>query len=158
VVPLMLRDQLADALDWHDAHATLADAVKGLTPELRGRRAAGFPHSPWELLEHLRFTQHDLLEFCRSASYQAPSWPDGYWPRTAGPPSADAWEASIRAYEADRRALQQMVRDPALNLDDRIPHGEGQTYAREVLLAIDHASYHVGQLVAVRRTLGDWKA
>jgi hypothetical protein len=151
------RDQLADALGWHEAHATFDDAVEGLSPDLRGRRPPGFPHSPWELVEHLRLAQHDLLDFCRNPAYQAPSWPDGYWPQDAAPPGPRAWDESLRAYCDDRRAFQELVRNPAITLENRIPHGEGQTYLREVLLAIDHAAYHVGQLIAVRRALGAWQ-
>jgi hypothetical protein len=151
-----IREQLADALAWHEAHAAFDGAVEGLTPELRGRRATGFPHSPWELVEHLRLAQQDLLEFCRNPAYQARSWPDDYWPKGAAPPTAKAWDASIRAYRSDREELRALVRDPAITLESRIPHGKGQTYLREILLAIDHAAYHVGQLVAVRRALGAW--
>jgi len=153
----MIRDQLADALGWHEAHATFDDAVDGLSPDLRGRRATGFPHSPWELLEHLRLAQHDILDFCRNPAYKAPSWPEGYWPKNPSPPDARAWDESVRTYRDDRRAFQELVRNKAIKLDDRIPHGEGQTYGREVLLAIDHAAYHVGQLIAVRRALGAWQ-
>jgi hypothetical protein len=152
----MIRDQLADALAWREAHATLDDAVAGLAPDLRGERPAGFPHSPWELLEHLRLAQHDILEFCRNPAYRAPSWPDDYWPAKATPPRADAWDESIRAYQRDRDGLKALVRDPAITLEALIPHGDGQTYLREILLALDHAAYHVGQLVAVRRALDAW--
>lgn len=154
----MTRTQLADALAWHQAHATFEDAVHGLPSELRGRRAAGFPHSPWELVEHIRLTQHDLLDFCRNPEYETPAWPDAYWPKTPAPPDARAWEASVAAYGRDRTAFQALVRDPSIDLEAKIPHGQGQTYIREVLLAIDHAAYHVGQLVAVRRALGAWKS
>jgi DinB superfamily len=152
----MIRDQLADALAWHEAHATFDDAVEGLAPDLRGRRPPGFPHSPWELTEHLRLAQHDILEFCRNPAYRARSWPEDYWPKGAAPPSAEAWDESIRAYQRDRDGLRALARDPAITLEARIPHGDGQTYLREILLAIDHAAYHVGQLVAVRRALGAW--
>ena len=152
----MIRDQLADALGWHEAHATFDDAVEGLAPDFRGRRPTGFPHSPWELVEHLRLAQHDLLEFCRNSAYKAPSWPDDYWPKEAAPPSARAWDESIRDYQRDCNALQALTRDPGIDLEARILHGQGQTYLREVLLALDHAAYHIGQLVAVRRALGAW--
>ena len=153
----MLREQIAEALSWHAAHATFDDAVAELPAELRGCRPTGFPHSPWELLEHLRLAQHDLLDFCRNPAYASPSWPEGYWPTSAVPPGPRAWDESVQRYQDDRRALEQLARDPSIKLDDRIPHGEGQTYARELLLAIDHAAYHIGQLVAVRQALGAWK-
>lgn len=154
--PDVLRTQLADALGWAQAHTSLDDALKGLPAALRGKRAARFPHSPWELVEHIRRGQHDLLDFCRNADYKELHWPDDYWPPTPAPPSARAWANSIAGYQKDRAELQAMVNDPTIDLRARIPHGTGQTYAREVLIAIDHASYHVGQLVAVRRALGAW--
>jgi hypothetical protein len=152
-----IRKGLASAFGWEAAHATFDAAVKGLPAKLRGRRAEGFPHSPWELVEHLRRAQHDLLDFCRNPNYQALSWPGDYWPSKPAPPSAAAWAQSIRAYRRDRAAFEAFVRSPARRLQDRIPHGSGQTYLREVLLAIDHGAYHVGQLVVVRRALGAWR-
>jgi DinB superfamily len=154
--PDALRAQLADALAWGQGHASLDDAIKGLPAALRGKRAARFPHSPWELVEHIRRGQHDLLDFCRNADYKELHWPDDYWPPTPAPPSARAWADSIAGYKKDRAEFQAMIKDPTIDLGARIPHGTGQTYAREVLIAIDHASYHVGQLVAVRRALGAW--
>jgi uncharacterized damage-inducible protein DinB len=154
--PDVLRTQLAHALGWGEAHTSLDDAVKRLPAALRGKRAARFPHSPWELLEHIRLGQHDLLDFCRNADYKALRWPDDYWPATPAPPSARAWASSIAGYRRDRADLQALVNDPTIDLAARIPHGTGQTYAREVLIALDHASYHVGQLVAVLRALGAW--
>ena len=152
-----VRDRTARALAWGDAHVTIDDAVDGLAPELRGRRASGFPHSPWELLEHIRIAQHDLLDFCRNPSYEAPAWPEDYWPAEPGPPDDSAWRASIEAYRRDRDDLAALVRDTTNDLESPIPHGSGQTYLREVLVCIDHTAYHVGQLVAVRRLLGDWR-
>jgi hypothetical protein len=155
-----LRIQLARALDWHEAHADFAAAVKGIPAGKQGVAPAGLPHSPWQLLEHLRIAQHDILEFCVNPSYndayQHMKWPDDYWPATPAPPSPSAWDESIAAYGRDREAMQRMVKDPAVDLFARIPHGSGQTYLREVLLVIDHAGYHIGQLVLVRRLLGIW--
>ena len=155
--PDALRAQLADALTWGQAHASLDNAIKGLPAALRGKRAARFPHSPWELVEHIRRGQHDLLDFCRNSAYRELHWPDDYWPPTPAPPSARAWANSIAGYKKDRADFEAMVKDPTIDLGARIPHGTGQTYAREVLIAIDHASYHVGQLVTVRRALGAWE-
>ncbi|MGH9901107.1 MAG: DinB family protein [Pyrinomonadaceae bacterium] len=152
-----LREHLIKLLDWQDAHANFDDAVDGIPPQLRGVRPEGLPYSPWELLEHLRLTQRDILDFCRDPAYEAPKWPEEYWPRTGAPPTPDAWEESVNAFRADRRELQSLVADPALDLYAEVPHGEGQTYLREVLLAADHSAYHVGELVAVRRRLGAWK-
>jgi uncharacterized damage-inducible protein DinB len=151
-----LREQLAGLLDWEDAHANFSSAVSGLSQELRQKQPPGLPYSPWQLVEHLRITQHDILEFCVNAKYQELSWPKDYWPATATPPSPNAWDDSIRAFERDRATLQQLARDPAVSLESTIPHGQGQTYFRELLLAADHAAYHIGELIVVRRLLGAW--
>ena len=151
------RDLLVRALAWADAHVRFDDAVAGVPRELRGVRPGTLPHSPWEVLEHLRITQRDILDFCRDANYQEKEWPKDYWPGDAAPPDDESWDDSVRAFIADREALQQLVSDPAIELTARIPHGTGQTYLREAVLVIDHAAYHVGQLVLVRRLLGIWK-
>ena len=152
-----LRDLLARALDWKDAHVTFDDAVAGLRPELRGVRPPGFQHSPWELLEHLRIAQEDILEFCERADYKEKKWPEEYWPPDPAPPSKDAWDKSIAAYRADRKALRKLAKSRDIDLSARIPHGTGQTYVRELVLVIDHGAYHVGQLVLVRKALGAWE-
>ena len=154
--PEPLRRQLAALLDWRDAHTDFDGAIEGLPGELRGRVPAGLPYSPWQLVEHLRLTQHDILDFCRNPAYEELTWPDDYWPKEAAPPSARAWEESVEGYRRDREALRALAGDPAINLFDRIPHGSGQTYLRELVLVADHNAYHVGQLVAVRRLLGAW--
>jgi hypothetical protein len=151
-----LRTQLARMLDWHEAHAGFDKAVEGIAPEMRGRTPQGFPHSPWQILEHLRIAQHDILDFCVNPAYKEMRWPDDYWPRDPAPPSARAWDDSIAAYRKDREAMKQLATDGTIDLNARIPHGTGQTYLREVLLVADHGSYHVGQLVLVRRLLGIW--
>jgi hypothetical protein len=152
-----VRDHLARVLAWEEAHATFDAAVADLPDRLRGRTPEGLPYSPWQLVEHLRITQHDLLEFCRNADYHELEWPDDYWPAAAAPPSSAAWDESVRQYRDDRAALQALVRDLSIDLTARIPHGTGQTYLREILLAIDHAAYHVGELIVLRRLLGAWK-
>jgi hypothetical protein len=151
-----LRLHLARLLDWGDAHPTFEAAVADLPRALQGTQPPGLPYSPWQLLEHLRITQRDLLEFCRNPAYEEPTWPDDYWPDSAAPPSAAAWERSVQAYRTDREVLRRMAEDPEVDLLATIPHGAGQTYLRELLLAGDHGSYHLGQLIAVRRLLGAW--
>ncbi|HEX6911898.1 MAG TPA: DinB family protein [Longimicrobium sp.] len=153
---LALRAQLAAALDWQAAHATFAAAVEGIPPEMRGRQAQGLPYSPWQLVEHLRITQRDILDFCRDPKYQEIRWPDDYWPSSIEPPSPTAWDDAITAYHADLDALKALASDEGVDLFARIPHGTGQTYLRELLLVADHTAYHVGQLVLVRRLLGIW--
>jgi uncharacterized damage-inducible protein DinB len=150
------RRIVASALDWQQAHATLDAAIAGLTPELRGKRPANFPHSPWELLDHIRRTQHDLLEFMRSPHYEEPKWPDDYWPPSPAPPSGGAWDETVAAIHRDTAAMADFAINDQRDLTTKIPHGSGQTYLRTVLVAIDHTAYHVGQIVAVRRLLGAW--
>ena len=151
-----LREQLVRVLDWEDAHAGFDAAVADIPEHVRGSRIAGL-HSPWQLLEHLRRTQRDILEFCREGNYQELEWPEDYWPPTSEPPSAAAWDESIAAFRNDRSALQRLAVDPEVDPGAGVPHGTGQTYLRELLLAADHTSYHVGQLIVVRQLLGVWK-
>lgn len=151
-----IRTHVARLLDWGEAHATFDKAVDGVPPAYRGRVPGGLPYSPWQLLEHLRIAQHDLLDFCVNADYREMSWPDDYWPTSPAPPSDAAWDESIAAFRADRDALKALAADPSLDLTAEIPHGSGQTYLREILLAADHNAYHVGELVVTRRLLGIW--
>ena len=151
-----LRAQLAAALDWQAAHVTFDAAVDGIPPGARGRTPEGLPYSPWRLLEHLRITQWDILDFCRNPAYEELRWPDDYWPATDAPPTPAAWDESVAAFRADREALRALAMDGSIDLFAGIPHGDGQTYLRELLLVIDHTAYHVGEMVAVRRLLGAW--
>jgi hypothetical protein len=153
-----LRAHVVRLLTWSDAHVAFEGAVQDLGPSLRGVRPEGAPYSPWQLLEHLRLTQLDILDFCRDPAYQAPSWPEDYWPESEEPPTERAWAQSIARYLQDRAALVELAEDPGIDLFARIPHGTGQTYLRELLLVADHSAYHVGELVLVRRLLGAWPA
>ena len=125
--------------------------------KLRGVKPDGLPHSTWMLLEHLRLAQLDILEFSRNPKYESPKWPEGYWPTTEVPPSAIAWNRSIQEFREGLEAMQDLVRNPKTDLYARIPWGDGQTILREALLLADHNSYHLGQLIDVRRMLGTWK-
>jgi hypothetical protein len=151
-----LREQITALLSWEDAHTSFDAAVTDLPVELRGKQPQGLPYSPWQLVEHLRITQHDILDFCSNPDYVELDWPDDYWPLSASPPDPAAWAKSIRAFQNDRKALQALGANPTITLESSIPHGKGQTYLRELLLAADHAAYHVGELVVVRRLLGAW--
>jgi hypothetical protein len=147
-----LREHVRDLLSWSDAHLDFDAAAAAIPPGKRGTAPRGLPYSPWQLLEHLRITQRDILDFCGN-DYQPLNWPDDYWPATAEPPGEDAWDASVAAYRADREALLEIAADPRIDLYAAISHGEGQTWLRELLLAADHASYHVGEMVVLRRLL-----
>jgi uncharacterized damage-inducible protein DinB len=152
-----LREQLARILDWEEAHVGFDKAVDGIPPDRRGARVAGFEHSPWQLVEHMRIAQEDILDFCVNANYQHDmKWPDDYWPKDASPDEA-AWKRSLAAFAQSRDALKQLARQ-VKDLTAPVPTGKSnQTYLRAILLVADHSAYHVGQLVAVRRALGIWK-
>jgi len=152
-----LRRHLARLLTWGDAHATFDDAVANLPVAARGKAPRGLPYSPWQLVEHMRLAQADILEFCVSGDYREKEWPKDYGPPTAAPPPARAWSASIAAFKRDRRTLGRLATNPRLDLLAPVPAGPGRTLPREIILAADHAAYHVGQLIAVRRLLGHWK-
>jgi uncharacterized damage-inducible protein DinB len=153
----LLRAQLSRLLAWEESHVGFDKAVAGIPEDRRGTAPPGLPYSLWQLLEHLRRTQRDILEFCVNPNYQEMHWPDDYWPPTAAPDSPKAWEDSVRQYQEDRKALQQLAEDPKVDLYAEIPHGQGQTYLRELVLVADHSAYHLGELVVVRRLLGIWK-
>lgn len=150
------RKQLAKLLSWEEAHVSFDAAVADLSADLRGMRPAGLPYSPWQLVEHLRITQHDILDFCQNPGYRELTWPDDYWPPASAPGSLTAWDDSVAQFQRDRAQLQHLANDTGIDLEARIPHGSGQTYLRELLLAADHAAYHIGELIVVRRLLGAW--
>ena len=151
-----VRELLAKMLSWEDAHAGFDAAVNGIPEEFRGKRAGA--HSPWELIEHIRIAQHDILDFSRNKDYEEMEWPKDYWPASPAPPSAAEWNRSIEAFHDDREGLRQLALDTSIDLSARIPHGSGQTYLREILLAADHTADHVGQLILARQLLGIWKS
>ena len=155
--PDAIRSHLIEFLRGGSAHVDPATALAGLSAKHYGAKPGGSPHSPWQLLEHLRFTLHDLLEFCTNPNYTAPAWPDDYWPGGEAPADAQAWATSVNAFLGDLSAFEALVENAETDLEARIPWGQGQTILREVLLAIDHTSYHLGQLVLVRKQLEDWK-
>jgi len=152
-----LRTHLVKLLTGSEAHADFEAAVQGLPAELRGKTPKGAEHSPWELVEHLRVAQWDILDFSRNPNYQHKKWPDDYWPKSPAPPSAKAWDKAVKTFRADLKEFCALIEDPSTDLYAKIPHGEGQTILREALLIADHNAYHVGQLVLVRRLLGAWK-
>jgi len=152
-----LREHLLQLLSGGQAHLEWKHAFAGVPARLRGVRPPGAPHSLWELLEHLRIGQWDIVEFSRDAKHVSPEWPAGYWPASPEPSSAAAWTKSLRAFGRDLNEMKKLVRNPKTDLFARIPHGTGQTILREALVAADHNAYHLGQVVLVRRLLGAWK-
>jgi hypothetical protein len=152
-----LREHVINVLTGGHAHATFDAAVKDLPAELRGKTPKGAEHSPWQLLEHLRIAQSDILEFSRNPKHVSPKWPEGYWPASKAPTDEKAWDKSVRAFRKDLKAMSELVSDRNTDLFAPIAHGDGQTILREALLTADHNAYHVGQLVLVRRLLGAWR-
>ena len=152
-----LRQQIVDLLTAKNAHADLEAAIAKLPSKLRGAKPKGFPHSAWQLLEHIRIANWDILEFSKNAKHASPPWPEGYWPKTEAPPNAAAWDKSVRQVRASMKGMIRLVRSKKTNLFAPIPHGTGQTVLREALLIADHNAYHFGQIVLLRRLLGAWK-
>lgn len=152
-----LREHVLELLRGGHGHADFETAIKSLPAAARGKRPRGAEHSPWEVLEHMRIAQWDILDFSRNPNYQHLPWPEGYWPKSAAPSDEKAWDKSVRGFRRDFKALCALVQNPATDLYARIPHGDGQTILREALLVADHNAYHLGELVLVRRLLGVWK-
>src|SRR5579862_8892114 len=154
----IVREYLRKLLLWHDAHLDWKAALSGFPAEQRGLKPEGAEHSAWELLEHVRIAQWDILEFSRNPKHVSPDWPAGYWPKSPEPPNAKAWDESVKKFEAETREMEKLISDPKNDLFAKIPQGTGQTLLREALLVADHNSYHLGELVIVRRLLGNWRA
>lgn len=152
-----LREQLIEFLQAKGAHASTLDAVDRFPASLYAKKPEGSPHNAWQMLEHIRFTLHDLLDFCTNPKYEAPKWPDAYWPKHETPSTPNDWKQSVDALRQDLQAFEALIRDPQTDLFKKIPWGDGQTVLHEALLAIDHTGYHVGQLVLLRRQLDAWK-
>jgi hypothetical protein len=152
-----IRDHLVRVLDWEEAHVGFDKAIDAIPADKRGVKAPGFEYSAWQLLEHMRLAQDDILDFCVNPKYvHTMKWPDDYWPAPE-PPSADAWKKSIASFIESREKMKALARDVE-DLTAKVPTGkENQTYLRSILVIADHTSYHVGQLVALRRALGIWK-
>ena len=152
-----LREHLLSLLKGDGAHVDFEAAVKDLPANLRVKRPKGAERSAWEVLEHLRITQWDILEFIRDPKHVSPEFPAGYWPRTEAPPDEKAWDRAVAAFRADFQAITALVGNESTDLLAPLPHTDGKTLLREVLLLADHNSYHLGQLVILRRLLGAWQ-
>jgi hypothetical protein len=157
--PDPLRAHLLELLHGGHAHLSFDDAVRDLPADLRGKAPRGSPYTAWQLVEHLRLAQDDILRFSRNTdgSYEELEWPDDYWPKAKAPRDDAEWEASLAAFRADRKAMEALVADPAQDLFAPFPWGDGQTLLREAMLVADHTAYHLGQLVLLRRLIGAWR-
>lgn len=151
-----LRDHLLELLKAGSAHLGFDEAIEGLPAGLRGKKVKGLAHTVWQLVEHLRLAQLDILEFSRNPDYKEMKFPDDYWPDEEAPPSDEAWNQSVEAFRQDLQAMKDLVADPKTDLFAKIPWGSGQTILREAMLIADHNAYHAGQIVTVRQGLGAW--
>jgi len=152
-----VREHLLEQLAGRSAHLDFESAVAGMPWRRAGERPPGLAHSVWELVEHLRLALWDIVEFSRGP-HDSPKWPEGYWPPEAGPADEAAWNASLDAYRRHLGEMRALVEDRGNDLLAPFPWGDGQTLAREAMLVADHAGYHLGQIVQVRRLLGEWPA
>lgn len=152
-----IREHLAGLLDASHAHAGWRDSFAGVPVKDRGAKPDGVPHTLWQLLEHIRIAQWDILEFSRNPKHVSPEFPSGYWPATEAPPSEKAWDESIAKIQRELKEMRELVLDPNTNLYSKLKHGTGQTILAEALLIADHSAYHTGQAVLIRRILGAWK-
>jgi hypothetical protein len=148
-----LRDHLLYFLRGEGAHITFEDFVADFPVERCGEHVEGLPYTAWQVLEHLRIAQWDILEFTRDAKHVSPKWPEGYWPPQDKTGNAELWQETVEKFRDDLKQMQQLVADPATDLIAEIPHGSGQTILREALLVADHNSYHLGALVVMGRIL-----
>jgi len=154
----ILRNNLMELLKGGSAHLTMKDALKDLAQENRAKRPSNNVHSVWELLVHIKTAQEDIYQYTIDPFWKSPKWPDEYWPPKDQVDIPDElWNETIKNYKSDLNGLIKLVENKDLNLLSDIPHGEGRTYLREILLAADHNSHHIGQIVVVRKMLGDWK-
>jgi hypothetical protein len=151
-----LRKHLVDVLTGGNAHVRTFDALEGIPPAHRGVFVKGLPHTAWQLAEHLRLAQWDIVEFSQGPKHVSPEFPDGYWPRTAAPASDSDWKKTVEAIARDLKRMVRMVANRKLDLHRPFPWGDGQTLLREALLLADHNAYHVGQIVDLRKALGNW--
>jgi len=151
-----LREHLVYLLKGGGAHVHFTDAIEGFPEAKRGAFIEGLPHTAWQLFEHVRIAQWDILEFSRDPKHVSPGFPEGYWPKTPVPPDESAWEKSVQAFQHDLQEMIKLVKNSRTDLYAKIPHGDGQTILREALVLADHNAYHLGQLVDLRRVLGAW--
>jgi len=153
VETISLRRHVENLLDMKGAHLSFKEAVDDFPAALRGKKPAGAPHSAWELLEHMRLAQEDILDFSRNPQYRAKKFPDDYWPPTPEPPDDAAWDRSVQQFQSDLKELQELMADTKFDLLAKLAHGKGQTLLREALITADHNSYHLGQLMFLRKML-----
>lgn len=153
-----LRDDLIRLLQADDAHMSFEDAVADFPADAINRRPPNVDYTPWHLVEHLRLTQWDILEYIRDPKFVSPEWPIGYWPNPSAEATPAEFAASVAGFLADRVALGDLVADPASDLLAPLPHTPGHSLLREVRIVADHNAYHVGEFAILRQVMGTWPA
>ena len=151
-----IRELLLEQLSGKNAHVNFDEAVDGLSLSDVGAKPDNFPHTIWELVEHIRISQHDIVAFSRDPDYSSPAWPEGYWPESPKPENEQEWNNSLGAIRSDHRSMENLVKDEERDLLEPIPHGDGQTLFREAMLIVDHSAYHIGQIVHMRKAMNIW--
>jgi hypothetical protein len=144
-----LREHLLELLEGRSAHIDIESALDGFPLDKINSKPDGAPYSAWQLLEHIRIAQWDILDFSRDPDYKEMKWPDDYWPREDG--TAESWTTSVRQILDDLQATRELVSDENVDLYARLPWGKGQTILREAMLIADHNAYHLGQLVLLKK-------
>ena len=152
-----LIENLINLLNKGNAHVSLDDSLKNIPFDLLGKKPRDLPYSLYQIADHIRIAQHDILEFSRDPNYQSPKWPEGYWPQKTKPDSEKEWEKCLQQIKKDRKTFIGLLKDSSDNLFTPFDHGDGQTLLREALVMADHTSYHTGEIVVIRRLLGDWQ-
>jgi DinB superfamily len=155
-IDTIVREQLRALLEGGNAHMTFDEAVANFPRGYMNMKPPNVPYTPWQLLEHIRMAQWDILEFIRNPQYVSPPWPEGYWPVESEQADEVAWEKTLASFRADLHSLLEMVADPTVNLYTPIPHGDGQTILREILVVSDHNAYHISEFATYRQVMGTW--
>jgi hypothetical protein len=151
-----LRNHLFTLLKGGNAHMTLFDAVESFPEKYMNTLFPNGSYTPWDLLEHMRHTQWDILDFMTNPNYKEMHWPDDYWPPAGKKATAADWQKTITQFRKDSEELQKMVKDKKVDLFAKIPHGDGQTVLREILLVTDHNAYHIGEFAIMRQVMKTW--
>ena len=153
----ILVKNLVDLVEKGNAHISLDKALENIPFSLSGERPGNLPYSIWQITEHIRIAQWDILEFSRNSKHVSPKWPEGYWPKPAAAKSEDAWEKCVQQIQADRTSFTELIKNAGDNLYKPFEYGNGQSLLKEALVLADHNSYHTGEIIIIRRLLNVWE-
>jgi len=153
----ILVKNLVDLIEKGNAHVSLDKALENIPFSLLGERPGNLPYSTWQITEHIRIAQWDILEFSHGSKHVSPKWPDGYWPNETAPKSEDEWKKCIQQIQSDRTSFTELIKNAGDNLYKPFEYGNGQSLLKEALVLADHNSYHTGEIIIIRRLLNEWK-